>query len=251
MRIIVVTAVTLFFGFMSFWAVKYWGLSQTFTEYRHPMLQTEQIPVEFVRPTFANLDRDIASAPNLFLDLSVTFDQKLVIPRRTWASTEKPIRLHNYDEIKSDLILLTDVAEKLKGKKLILNIIENAAAVHENFMAGMKELGLEKGENFIVTSPYEAPLKALKEIAPALVYGTTQPEILKIMAMQSMHLLEAANLRADVIIHPLKIRGHDFFTGELVAEIKRRHRKMIIGPVNPEELDAARKLEPMGIILTD
>lgn len=250
MRLIVVTLLTLFISLVCFLTIKFWGQSLTYTEYKHPMLQPEQTPVEFYKPSFAALDSEIAGDHNLYLDLSVTFDQKLVIPRRVWLSTEKPLRLFKYDEVKEDVILFSEVAPKLKNKKLILNIIENAQAVHETFVHEMKQVGFEKGENFIVLSPYEAPAKALKEIAPAFVYGATQPEILKIVAMQSMYLLEAVSLRADVVIHPLKIRGHEFFNEALRDELKKRYKRMIIGPVDSEESAAARQLEPLGIIIS-
>ena len=108
---------------------------------------------------------------------------------------------------------------------------------------------MEKGENFIITSSFEAPLKALKEIAPALVYGSTQPEILKIVAMQSMYLLEATTLRADVIIHPLKIRNQHFFNEEIMTEMTRRHKKIIVGPLYEGELAEALLLKPYGVIV--
>lgn len=251
MRLIVVSVLTLVISFICFLTIKFWGQSLVYTEYKHPMLQPTVTPVEFYKPSYAQLDSEIAGEHDLYLDLSITFDQKLVIPRRAWVSTEKPLRLFKYDEVKNDVILFSEIAPKLKNRKLILNLIENAQAVHESFMHEMKQIGFEKGENFIVTSPYEAPVKALKEIAPALVYGSSQPEILKIVAMQSMYLLEAASFRADVIIHPLKLRGHEFFTEELKAELKKRHKKMIIGPVNSEEEStAARQIEPLGIIIS-
>jgi hypothetical protein len=114
----------------------------------------------------------------------------------------------------------------------------------------MKLLGFEKGKNFIVTSQYEAPVKALKEAAPALLFGSTEPEILKILAMQSMYILEAVSIRADIIIHSLKIKNHDFFNDEIVAELKKRHKRIIVGPVaTSEEIAQARKLQPYAIIL--
>ncbi|AGH96535.1 hypothetical protein [Pseudobdellovibrio exovorus] len=249
MRIIVVTILTLLMSFVCFLTVKYWGRSLSYTEYNHPMLQQSAEPIIFSKPSFEHLDQALAGKENLFLDISVTFDQKLVIPRRQWQSTERPIRLFNYDEVKNDVILLSDVTEQLKNKKLVLNIIENAHAVHQVFIHNLEQMGLAKGDNFIVTSPYEAPMKALKEIAPALVFATTQPEILKIVAMQSMHLIEAVSFRADVILQPLKIRQHDFFNEELLAEMKRRKKKILVGPIEPDQIQSALQLEPLGIII--
>ena len=249
MRIILVTAGSLFVFFVLLLTIKFWGKGQAYNEYKHAMLQVQQAPIEYARPNYARLLETINSTKNIYLDVTVTFDQRLVIPKRKWVSTEKPLKLLSYDDVKNDVLLVVDFAERLKNRKIIFNLLENAQAIHETFIFDLKNIGMEKGENFIVTSQYEAPIKALKEIAPALVYGSTQPEILKIVAMRSMYLLEAVTIRADVIIHPLKIRNHNFFNEEILQELSRRHKKIIVGPVNFEEIEEARKIKPLAIIV--
>lgn len=253
MRILLVTIGTLFISFICFWIVKFWGLSQTYNDFKHPMysqeLQQDLPAIQFIKPTFGNLETEIKSEKNLYLDVAVTQDQKLVAPKRRWLSGEKPLRYLNSGDILKDIVVLENFKTDLKNKKIIFNIIENTQAVHENFVYNMQKMGLEKGFNFIVTSPYEAPIKALKEIAPAYIYGSTQPEILKIIAMQSMYVLEAANIRADMIIHPLKIKNQDFFNEALVNEMIRRHKRIIVGPIPSSEIEKAIKLKPYGLII--
>jgi hypothetical protein len=250
MRILIVTIGTLFVFSISLLTIKFWGQGQVYIDYKHPMYDVQSLPLEFYKPSFEQLDAALRSDKNLFLDLAITFDQKLVIPKRKWVSTEKPLRLFNYDNVKNDVIVLADFKDQLATKKIIFNLSENAQAIHETFIYTMKLLGFEKGKNFIVTSQYEAPVKALKEAAPALLFGSTEPEILKILAMQSMYILEAVSIRADIIIHSLKIKNHDFFNDEIVAELKKRHKRIIVGPVaTSEEIAQARKLQPYAIIL--
>lgn len=249
MKIIVVSISAVVVLLVSLLTIKFWGRGQVYSEYKHAIFQTQALPVEFIKPNYEHLEETIRSDKNIYLDLSITFDQKLVLLRRPWRSDERPVRLYTYDEIKNDVLLLSDFKEILKKKKIIFNFIENAPAVHESFMYEMKKMELDKGDNFIVTSAYEAPIKALKEIAPALVYGSTQPEILKILAMRSMYLLEAATLRADVIIHPLKIRKQNFYSEDIMSELQKRYKKIIVGPINNDELSAARELNPFGIII--
>jgi hypothetical protein len=251
MRIIAVSLGSVFVFVVGLLTVKFWGQSQSYTEYKHPMLLAETQPIEFIKPSYKNLQSEIDSVHNLYLDVTTTQDQKLVLPKKDWPSSVKPIRNSKYEEVKNDVLLLTDLKEKLKSKKIIFNILENTQAIHEIFMFNMQQMGFEKGQNYIVTSPYEAPIKALKELAPALVYGSTQPEILKLVAMQSMYILPAANIRADVIIHPLKIHNQLFFNDEIVAEIKKRFKKIIVGPVNSDELKLALELHPFGVIVVN
>lgn len=246
-----VTIGSLFVFAVSFAIVKLWGQSQTYPEYRHLMYSESKEMIEFVKPKVENLEIALKKEKNLFLNVIVTLDQKLVLSKRTFTEKEKPIRHSTVEEVKNDVILLENYKDLLRDKKIIFSIAENSAAVHENFVHNMKELGLEKGENFIVLSPYEAPIKALKELAPAYLYGTTQPEILKIVAMNSMHLIEAANIRADFIVHPLQIRKQPFFTEEILKEIVRRNKRIIIGPITVAEKDEAVKFHPYGLIIEE
>lgn len=251
MRIILVILGCLFVFGTSLLTVKFWGQSQVYTEYKHPMLQKSDVVVEFIKPSYENLEKDLESTPNIYLDVATTLDQKLVAPKKKWPISIKPIRNSNYQEIKEDVFLISDFQQNLKSKKIIFNLLENAAAVHEIFLYNMQQMGFEKGENYIVTSQYEPPIKALKESAPALVYGSTQPEILKIVAMQSMFVLEAANIRADVIIHPLKIRNQNFYNEELLAELNKRYKRIIVGPIAGSEKEEALGLKPFAIIIQE
>lgn len=251
MRVLVVTIGSLFILLIAFTIVKLWGQSQIYPEYRHLMYSVSPQPIEFIKPKFENLEQTFKDKEFLFLDVVVTGDQKLIVPKRAWKQEEKPIRYSKLEEIKNDVLVLEEHKEILRSKKIIFNIIENSAAVHENFVHNMKELGLEKGENFIILSPYEAPIKSLKELAPAYLYGTTQPEILKIIAMNSMYIVEAANIRADFIVHPLQIRKQTFFVDSLVQEFKRRNKKIIVGPIKAAEKEEAVKLNPYGLIIEE
>lgn len=251
MRIIVVSLGSVLVVFILFLIAKLWGQSQVYPEYRHPMYSVSSGVIEFIKPKYENLEKDLKEKEFLFLDVVVTQDQKLVAPKRAWKQADKPIRYSLVDEIKNDVLVLQDYKDILRQKKIIFNLIENSLAVHENFIYNIEQMGLEKGENFIVTSPYEAPIKALKEKAPAYLYGTTQPEILKILAMGSMYLFEAVNIRADVIIHPLQIRKQTFFTEDLLKEVARRHKRIIVGPIVASEKEEAVKLQPYGLIIEE
>lgn len=251
MKIIYVTIATFFVLATGFFTVKFWGQGQTYVEYKHPIFDVKKTPLIFVKPSYENLHKALKDEANLFLNVTATADQKLVVPLVDWQQDQKPIHYSAYEEIKDKVVLLADYKNIITTKKIIFNIYVNSQAIHEIFVHNIKELGLEKGENFIVTSPFEAPIKALKEIAPAFVYGSTQPEILKIVSMQSMYLLEALNLRADVVVQPLTLKKHFFFNEELLAELKKRYKKIIVGPLAAEEREAADKLEPFAVIVND
>lgn len=249
MRIIGVTLGTLFVFFISFLTVKYWGKSQVYVEYKHPFYNTYEAgqPIIFIKPKYENLKAELEGSNNLYLDVSVTLDQILVAPLE---KLNKPIRYHNFEEIKDKVIPIGQMAPHMKGqRKFILNLIENAHAMHEILMFNFRKYQLDKGQSFLIVGEYEAPIKALKEIAPALLYGATKPEILRLVAMQSMGLIEAVTFRADVVIHPLTIRGQAFFTETLVNEIRHRHKKIIVGVIPESEVEQAKTLKPFAIVV--
>jgi hypothetical protein len=257
MRLIGVTLATLFVVLISFLTVKYWGKSHVYVEYKHPFYSAPTSvnssdtslaePLVFIKPKYENVRAEIEGTQNLYLDVSVTLDQILVTPTQKF---EKPIRYSNFEEIKDKVISIGQIAPHMKGeRKFILNLIENAHAMHEILMVNFRKYRLEDGKSFLIVGEYEAPIKALKEIAPALLYGSTKPEILKLLAMESMGLLEAVNLRADAVIHPLQIRKQNFFTENLIQEITRRHKKIIVGVIPITELEQAKALKPFAVVV--
>ncbi len=248
MRVIFVTIGVLFVVFLCVLITKFWGKSQVYIDYVHPFTASAPADLTFSRPGFATLQTDIDSQKNLFLDIGITRDQQLVIPK---TEIKKPIRNLSYADIKDQVILLSDISEILKTRRMIFNILDSVIAVHEIIFENFKNIGFEKGENFLVTSEFEQPVKALKDIAPSWIYGSTRPEILKIVAMQSMYILEAATIRADFIIQPLNIRNQKFFNEELLQELKRRHKRIIVGPISQQEVPEAMLLHPFAIIVND
>lgn len=253
MRIIIVTVGTLAICFVLFLTTKMWGRARHFPEYQHAFFATEasKLPLIFegtqaLSP--AEIESLLAGSDNLYLEVAFTQDQILVLPLKKF---ERDVRYYALADIKEDVLDADQLAPYLqKDRKFILNLMENTRAEHEVFVENMKRMGLEKSQNFLVMSDYEAPLKALKEIEPAYVYGSSKPEILRIVAMQSMYLLEAVTLRADAIIQPLELRNREFFSEDVLKEMKRRSVKIIVGPVSPSEVPRAQKLNPFGIIVS-
>lgn len=249
--ILVVTLGCLFVCALAFTAIKQFGRGQVYTEYAHPMLRLEPAEIApriFIKPAPGQLTQALAGDENLYLDVGLTIDQKLVVLNQ---KVTQHIRSVTFAQIEKQVVPFAE-AIKLANhvdRKFIFNFLENALLTHEIFLNELKTLQLEKGQNFIVVSEYEASMRALKELQPALIFGTTKPEILRLVAMESMYLIEATSLRADVVIHPLKIRGQNFYTADLANELLRRHIKTIIGPIDSAELAEAQKLKPLGIII--
>lgn len=238
---------------MALLTTKMWGRSRQFPEFQHAFFTAGATKLPLIFQDTAGLTRTevetlLGGTDNLYLEVAFTQDQILVLPLKKF---ERAVRYYNLAEIQNDVLDVTKLAPYLnKDRKFILKLMENTRAEHEVFVENMQKMGLEKSQNFLVMSDYEAPLKALKEIEPAYVYGSTKPEILRIVAMQSMYLLEAVTIRADALVQPLELRNQKFFNEEILNEMKRRFVKIIVGPIGASEVPQAQQLNPFGIIVS-
>lgn len=254
MRIIQATLAALFVSAIVFFTVKFWGLSQPYADYKHPFYESSEILI-FKKPQFAQVNQVLRSSDeNIYLDVANTKDQKVVIVATKLDRSidhTKDIRNKLYSEVEKDVLLLSNYKEQLLKRKVIFNIVENAIAGHLIFTDEIKSLGLDKTQNFLITTPYEVLAKSIKELQPTFLYGTSAPEILKIKAMESLGLVEAATMRADVLMYPLTYYKQTFYTETLLAELKRRFKRIIVGPISAGEIEEAKKINPLGIIIQD
>jgi hypothetical protein len=261
MRILFSTFIAIFVSFVFFLIIKIWGQSQTHVDYKHPFFQTSQKTMlfKYANPSYFK-SPETEAFDGYYLNVAMSEDQKLIVVNpdheiEKGIENKKQIKFQNItlaelqDGSADAAILFSNIAPQLKNKKIIFNFLDNPLQLIKVFLDAMAAAGLESGDQFIFISGYEPPAKTLKEDKPAYLFGSTQPEILRIKAMESLYLIEAATFRADVIIYPLKYYGRTFFTETLITEIKRRHKKFIVGPIADEELNAALALEPLAVII--
>lgn len=252
MRIIQAIIASLVVCVIVFFTIKFWGLSQPYSDYKHPFFNTSEVII-FKKPQFTQIDQTLTNSnDNVYIDIANTRDQKVVIvPTNADQSIDhtKDVRNKLYADVEKDVLLLSKYKDQLQKRKIIFNLVENAIAGHLIFKDEIKALELDKAQNFIITTPYEVLAKSIKEEQPTFLFGTSQPEILKIKAMESLNLIEAATMRADVLLYPLTYYKQPFYTEALMSELKRRHKRIIVGPISPNDLDEAKKLNPLGIII--
>jgi hypothetical protein len=246
MRLFFSVFISLFVSAVFFFTVKFWGQSQRYIDYNHAFYSNVQTPLVFEKSNAKTLIENLQSDKNLYLDIAITLDQQIVLPLE---SLNTKFRVQNFREMKQPAALMSDYAVQLKGRRLILNLIENPIAGPDIILNELKKMGFDKENNFVFTSPYDAQMKDLKEKTPAYLFGTTNPEILRIKSMESVYLMEASVFRSDIVIHPLDFYKQPFFTETLLADLKRRFKRFIVGPIKPEQIEEAKKLNPLGIII--
>lgn len=255
MRLLMSVIISLLVSVIFFLIAKKWGQSQQYIDYNHPFyaqsgLQPKE-PLLFIKSRPENLLKNLNSDQNLYLDIAITKDQKIIIVNDADYTPTSKYTHKMLSEIGDRGLLISEYIPLLKNKKIILNIIENPAAGPDIVVYELEKMKMSSGDNFIIISPYEAQMKNLKERAPTYLFGSTAPEILRIKALESVFLIEAATFRADIIIHPLKFYGKTFFTETLQTDMARRFKRIIVGPLDVSEKSSALELKPFGIILND
>lgn len=268
MRLLIATLIALTVSFAFFIMVKIWGKSQPYGEYNHPFFtssaagapQTSPDPLVFKILTPQNLSEGLKTEKNIYLNIAITSDLKLIIVDKDYEAQkqfDKKVTAKLHSRLFTDIIdgtpnaavLVENYKEQLKDKKIIFNMQDNPLQGTTVFVDTMKSIGLEAGNNFLFISAFDPPSKDLKSQQATYIYGTSESEILKIKALESMYLIEASTFRADVVIHPLTYYKQPFFTEVLINELKRRHKKFIIGPLADGEMNDAMALKPFGVIV--
>ncbi len=254
MRILITTLGTAFVCLIIFLILKIWGGSQTFISYPHPFYNQQQTttkPVLFEKPKFSEISEILKnSKKNIYLDIATTKDGIIVIHEVNKYQTSS-FRNQYFKDIKDVVLNLADFKNSLKNRKIIFNLTENAIAGDKTLIEEFQKIDLNDKSEILISAPYEVMSKSLKELAPTYIFATSKPEILRLKAMESFYLIETASLRADVIIHPLYYYKKLFFTETFLQEIKRRNKKIIIGPIPQSEYEEALKLKPFGIVFSE
>ena len=250
MRILIITLGTAVVCLIIFLILKIWGGSQTFISYSHPFYnQQNGTVIQFEKPKFSEISEILKnSKKNIYLDIATTKDGAIVIHEVNKYQTSS-FRNQYSKDIKDVVLNLSDFKNSLKNRKIIFNLTENAIAGDKTLIEEFQKMDLDDKSEILISAPYEVMSKSLKELAPTYIFAASKPEILRLKAMESFYLIETASLRADVIVHPLYYYKKLFFTETFVQEIKRRNKKIIIGPIPKSEYEDALKLNPFAIIV--
>lgn len=267
MRLLIATLIALSVSFTFFIMVKMWGASQPYGEYNHPFFsvisngtaQAPREPLVFKILTPQILAESLKTEKYIYLNIAISSDLKLIIIDKDYESQKQfdknvTAKLHSrkFEEITDGTpraaVLVENYKDQLKDKKIIFNMQDNPLQGTTVFIDTMKKIGLDSGDHFLFVSAFDPPSKDLKSQQATYIYGTSEPEILKIKALESIGLIEASTFRADVVIYPLTYYKKPFFTETLIQELNRRHKKFIIGPLKEGEMAQALALKPFGII---
>jgi hypothetical protein len=247
-------------------AYREFGLSKQYKSYEHVFLNFSS-PVVVVRIANRNEGLTVSSQwPDaiLWLDLVKTKDdqvlhlsedhirQRLVqsaFPGEKWRGPF--IERYTLAELRpvfADTELVADLLKEFPKQKFILNLTQNSQNIDADLVSAIDKIsGVD--ERVLVQSPVDVVLKSTKKLKPLWVYGTSQPELVKLLSLESIWLAPAASYDGDVFISPLQLHNRPAFNTEVLKEMRRRFKKILLGPLETStEYTAARKENPDGFI---
>jgi len=121
------------------------------------------------------------------------------------------------------------------SRRLIINLRGHRAGVHVALAKIIDEA--KAGDRVLIQSPEDGFLKDLRETKPHWLFGTSLPQVTRMILFSSMGLVSLAQLRGDVLVIETSPKEHllNRITDEMIAEAHRRKIKIYAGPVASTE----------------
>lgn len=262
MRLLSISVGTLVLLGFTLLGVRYWGLSFPVAPFEHPFWTADlKYVVRVAEPD--EIPRLLAKDPQLafWLDLQLTADNQFIVLRdgtlpqvltpQALGDDYRGPRLSRYELSKLRPLLLkvpllSDFLSRFPAQRFVLNV-PNLENVHTLLLDALK--GFPAGKQILIQSDTTAVIESIKKTQPLWLYGTSQAELMRLVSLDSIGLAPAAGFHGDVFISALKWKDRPAFTESAFAEIKRRRKKSLLGPLRSrEDYEAARQLAPDGFL---
>tara|TARA_B110001454_G_scaffold218991_1_gene249046 strand:- start:88307 stop:89104 length:798 start_codon:yes stop_codon:yes gene_type:complete len=264
MRLFLISLGTVVIALLIGLIVRMWGLSLPYKPFEHPFLSsamTTNRPItvgvfskDHVRPD---------SKPTLtWINVYMTADRVLISDYNfnvdafmTWARDKKKFKgkfVHGYklaelNEFYENITPLEKALQVITTDHYILNILSNETDIHKDVISFVEKNKLE--DRILINSPVDIVIKAIKELKPMWVYGTSIPEVTRLKSFATLGLEAAISIRGDVFIAPISYLNRPLVDESMITEMRRRKKLVFLGPIQSEaEMKLADELKPDGVI---
>ncbi len=265
MQVIKVTVAILLLMICAFFSLRFYGLSQQYQVYDHPLMKK---PLPWVLawggdweagPSHsltalraAAQDRELILAINIQMNKEKHF---FAIPSELTHREPQPLVSEMTDtEVKNmDLgsgqhpLMLEEIITEFPQSPLLLWVSDNLENVDLRLEPLIKKH--PQPNLLMIHSEYDNVLKSLKTLIPDLLYGTGVGQRVRALMLSSLRLEPIATLDGDFLISPLKGHGVVTLSETLKQEFLRRKKLTIIGPLLTQESnDLALKIGADGYL---
>jgi hypothetical protein len=271
MRIIPITIATLIVTCILVMMARIWGLGQTYTSYENAFFNGSTPLIVAKADTLQEAEENLKLAPDTIIWVDVRFsrDQVAFVLDPTQDSRflenrkqlqeknpETPImvgaKISEYpweqiNEFYSTTPALREYYERFPKTRFILNMVDNVSEAHQILVKSIEDLK-PNGRTFIQSDALIL-MTAVKELKPEWVYGTSVPDLMRLMTFDSMFILPSTQFKGDVFLAPFLVQKRKSFNDDIMAEMRRRHKRVFLGPIsNKAELEVAQKYQAEGLI---
>lgn len=251
-----------------------WGLGQSYSLYEHSFFSGSTPLIIVKADTVEKADEDLKLRPDavLWLDVRLSKDKvAFILPvsrdnefleakrQEQEKNPTTPIMIGNklaeypWNQIQDfykNPPLLKDYYEKFPQVRFLINIVDNVSEVHQVVVDVIKDL--KPNERTLVQSDALIIMTSIKDLKPEWVYGTSVPDLVRLLTFDSMWILPSTQFKGDVFISPFKIQNRVAFNDDIISEMRRRKKRVLLGPIRTEsEFTEASRLQADGYITDD
>lgn len=250
-----------------------WGLSQVEAAYHHPFYDV----FSNSRPSVFQEIYSLEGAKNFYyIRLHISEDQhfffappnelQLFLKFKKEQQVKSPsqfifkgTKIHSYlfKDIQSQTPNLMSFEDflfhlsKNPQQRALINIEDNATNVDRLYTELINKYP-ELENQILTTSRIGIVVTSIKKLKPRWIYGSTQDDWMRLLTFNSLFILPSTPFQKDVFISPLKYMKRSIINQEIVDEMRRRNKKIILGPLhNQQEIETAKSFNPDGLILSE
>lgn len=271
MRIIAISILSVFAVAVLITMARIWGDSQPHRTFEHeffngstPLIITKVATLDEARAAVA-LKEDVV----LWVNVRFSKDKvAFILPKSRDAAffdfkkteqekhPETPIftggRLAEYsweqiNEFYKTTPALRELYQQFPKTRFVVNLIDNVSEANLMLVEAIEK---EKpNARTLVQSDALILMTATKELKPEWVYGTSVPDLMRFLTLDSMFILSATMFKGDVFISPFELLGRPAFNEAVITEIQRRQIRIFLGPIqNEAQLRQAQGYNSFGLI---
>lgn len=248
-----------------------WGMGQAYQSFEHPFFAGSTPLIIVKADTLSAAQEALKLRPDAVLWLDVRYSREK-IPFILPASRDKeflnakaqeqeknpatPImigaKLSEYpweqiNEFYKDTPALKEYYEQLPQARFILNLIDNVSEAHTALVEAIK--GFKPNDRTLIQSDALILMTSTKELKPEWVYGTSVPDLMRLLTFDSMFILPSIQFKGDVFISPFTLKKRPAFNDNIIEEMRRQKKRLFLGPIqNEAQLAEASRLKAEGYI---
>lgn len=271
MRVLLISIATFIVIGILILMARIWGMGQTFPEFPHEFFNGPT-PIIAVKADSLDSARAILAKKSdavIWIDVRVSSDKiAFILPpardREFLAEREKMQeanpqtrillggRLSEYpweqiNEFYKTTPALKEFYEQFPQTRFILNVVDNAMDVHVTVTDAIADMKTDN--RTIIQSEANVVIDSIKTLKPAWLYGTSVPDLVRMMTFDSMYVLPAIQFKGDVFISPFTLSKRPAFNDDIIVEMRRRKKHIVLGPLKTaEEYAKAQTYSPDGYI---